>query len=180
MPFVVHHLGDRLYGLWTLAFAFIGYYSLVDFGFSQSAVSQYISIAIGHNDLTECRAVFNTALRIQLLLGGVALLVTAAILAWPAPWFCRSPEDGAMLWKIIAVLGVTVALGIPLRAYGFVLEAQLRFDIQSWLMIFGSALRIGLTGLGGLEGVAELLAPRVDSVTYHIAVQLDSSLVCAA
>ncbi len=155
MPFVVHHLGDRLYGFWTLSATFIGYYGVLDFGFS-SAVSQYISIAIGHKDPEECRAVFNTALRVQLMLGGIALLVTAAIAA-AAPLFCHSPEDAALFWRVIAILGVSVALGFPMRAYGGVLEAQLRFDIQSGVGLFALILRTVLTVWAILKG-GELLS----------------------
>ncbi|HEY6127047.1 MAG TPA: oligosaccharide flippase family protein [Candidatus Acidoferrum sp.] len=142
MPFVVHHLGDRLYGFWTLAGTFIGYYGLLDFGLS-SAVSQYLSIAIGQNDPRERKAVFNAALRIQSLLGCVALLATAVI-ATAAPWFSHSPEDAALFSKVIAILGVNVAFGFPARAYGGLLEAELRFDILSGLGILGLALRTGL------------------------------------
>jgi O-antigen/teichoic acid export membrane protein len=150
MPFIVHHLGDRLYGFWTLAVAFIGYYGLLDFGFSR-AVSQYICIAIGRKDPAECRAVFNAALRIQSLLGVLALLVTAGIAA-AAPLFCHSPEDAALFWRVIVILGVNVALSFPVRAYGGLLEAGLRFDIQSGLGIFGLALRTGLIVLAILKG----------------------------
>src|ERR1700674_401113 len=68
MPFVVHLLGDRIYGFWSLASAFVVYYNMLDFGLS-TAVSQYISMAIGRNDQAECNAVFNTAFRIQSVLG---------------------------------------------------------------------------------------------------------------
>jgi O-antigen/teichoic acid export membrane protein len=80
MPFIVHHLGDRVYGFWSLAAGFIGYYGLLDLGLS-GAVSQHICVAIGRGDPAECRTVFNTALRIQSLLGCVALLVTVLIAA---------------------------------------------------------------------------------------------------
>jgi O-antigen/teichoic acid export membrane protein len=157
MPFIVHHLGDRVYGFWSLAASFIGYYSILDLGLS-SAVSQYISIAIGQNDPAECRAVFNAALRIQSLLGGVALLATAAIAA-AAPWFCKSPADAALFWRVIVILGISAALGFPARAYGGLLEAALRFDIQAGLGILGVALRTGLIvwailGGGGLLALA--------------------------
>jgi len=154
MPFIVHHLGDRLYGFWSLAAAFIGYYFVLDFGLS-SAVSQYICIAIGKNDPTECRVVFNMALRIQLILGCVVLLVTAGIAA-AAPWFCKSPADAALFWRVIAILGVNVAIGFPTRVYYSLLEAELRFDIQSALAILGLALRTGLSVLVILKGGAVL------------------------
>ena len=75
MPFIVHHLGDRVYGFWSLATAFVGYYNLLDLGLS-SAISQYMCIAIGQKNHNECRVVFNTALRLQLLIGGAALVAT--------------------------------------------------------------------------------------------------------
>ncbi|MBZ5698189.1 MAG: oligosaccharide flippase family protein [Acidobacteriia bacterium] len=150
MPFIVHHLGDRLYGFWTLAAAFIGYYGVLDFGIT-SAVSQYICVAIGRNDQSECRTVFNTAFRIQSLIGGVALLVTAAIAA-AAPWFCHNPTDAALFRKVIIILGVNMAIGFPVRTFAGVLEAQLRFDVQSGLGIFGLALRSGLMVWAILKG----------------------------
>ena len=150
MPFIVRHLGDRLYGFWTLAGTFVGYYGLLDFGFT-SAVSQYMSIAIGKNDSRERHAVFNAALRIQTLIGGAALLVTAAIAA-ATPWFCHNPADAALFWRVIAILGVSVALGFPARAYSGLLEAELRFDIQSGLGIFGIVLRTALVVWAVLEG----------------------------
>jgi len=142
MPFVVHHLGDRIYGFWALALSFIGYYSLLDFGLS-SAVSQYMSIAIGRNDEAECREVFNTALRINFVLAGIALLVTAIIVA-VTPRFSHNPSDAHLFQSVIAILGVNAAVGLPVRVYGGVLYTKFRFDIQSWLTILGLVLRTGL------------------------------------
>src|SRR5208283_5462648 len=131
MPFIVHHLGDRIYGFWSFTAVFVGYYNLLDFGLS-SAVSQYICIAIGRKDQAECRVVFNTALRLQLLVGGVALFATAVIAA-ATPWFCYNPADVHVFRKVIIILGINAALGFPARVYWAVLEAQLRFDVQLWL-----------------------------------------------
>jgi O-antigen/teichoic acid export membrane protein len=150
MPFIVHHLGDRLYGFWILAGTFVGYYGLLDFGLS-SAVSQFMSIAIGQNDQRERHAVFNAAFRIQSLLGCLALLVTA-VTAAVAPWFSHSAADAALFSRVIAILGLNVAIGFPARAYSGLLEAELRFDIQSGLGIFGIALRTGLIVWAILSG----------------------------
>src|SRR5271167_5033583 len=150
MPFIVHHLGDRLYGFWSFAAAFIGYYGLLDFGLS-SAVSQYICIAIAQNNQDECRSIFNTAVRIQSLLGCLALLLTAGIAA-AAPWLCKSPEDVALFRKVIAILGVNVAISFPFRAFAGLMEAQFRFDIQSGLGILSTLLRTGLIVWAILQG----------------------------
>jgi O-antigen/teichoic acid export membrane protein len=142
MPFIVHHLGDRIYGFWSLAISFIGYYSLLDFGLS-TAVSQYMSIAIGRNDEAECRGVFNTALRINFLLAGLALLVTAALVGI-TPWFAHNHADARQFQLVVAILGTNAALSLPLRVYSGVLYTKFRFDIQSWLTILGLLLRTGL------------------------------------
>lgn len=150
MPLIVHHLGDRIYGFWSLAGAFIGYYGLLDFGLT-SAVSQYLSIAIGRKDKIESRAVFNAALRFQSALGCIALLVTAA-LAVATPLFCRNATDATFFWKVIVVLGINAALSFPVRVYTGVLDAELRFDIQSGLDFVGIILRTGLLTWAVLSG----------------------------
>jgi O-antigen/teichoic acid export membrane protein len=157
MPFIVHHLGDRIYGFWSFTAAFVGYYNLLDFGLS-SAVSQYICIAIGRKDQKECRVVFNTALRLQSLVGCVALLATG-LSAAATPLFCHNLADIHLFRRVIIILGINTALGFPARVYWAVLEAQLRFDIQSWLANLGLVLRTALIvwailGGGGLLSLA--------------------------
>jgi O-antigen/teichoic acid export membrane protein len=94
MPFLVHHLGDRVYGFWSLATVFVGYYSLLDAGLA-GAISQHMSVAIGRKDARECRTVFNSALRIQSALGVVALLATVVIAA-AAPWIGKNAADARL------------------------------------------------------------------------------------
>jgi len=145
IPFIVHHLGDRLYGFWSLVGTFVGYYGLLDLGLS-SAVSQFVCVAIGRNDTAGCREVFNTAFRIQSIMGGVALLVTVLIAA-AAPWFCHDASDASLFWKIIILLGVNAAITFPMKVFSGVLDAELRYDIQSILDFFGLLLRTALTVL---------------------------------
>jgi O-antigen/teichoic acid export membrane protein len=143
MPFIVHHLGDRAYGFWTLATAFIGYYGLLDFGLS-TAVTQYMSIAIGKKDYNECRRVFNTALRIQSLIGCIVLLATALTVA-ATPWFTKTHADAILFREVIGIVGATVAIAFPARAYSGLLDAELRYDIQSVLSILIVTARTGLS-----------------------------------
>ncbi|HLK34405.1 MAG TPA: hypothetical protein VKT29_15025, partial [Terriglobales bacterium] len=46
MPFLVHTLGDRAYGLWALVVAVLGYYGLLDLGVTP-AICQHIGAALG-------------------------------------------------------------------------------------------------------------------------------------
>lgn len=141
MPFLVHHLGDRAYGFWSLATVFIGYYSLLDAGLS-GAISQHMSVALGRKDEQGCRSVFNTALRIQSVLGACALVATFVIAA-TAPWICENADDAKLFSIVILVLGCGVALSFPARVYGGVLESELRFDIRAALGLVSLVLRTG-------------------------------------
>jgi O-antigen/teichoic acid export membrane protein len=150
MPFIVHHLGDQVYGFWSLATAFVGYYNLLDLGLS-SAISQYMCIALGQTDYAECRVVFNTALRLQLLIGGAALAATLALVAI-TPLFCHHPAEVPLFRAVIAILGINAAIGFPARVYWATLEAELRFDIQAWLANLSLALRTGMVVVAILAG----------------------------
>ena len=152
LPFMVHRLGDRMYGFWSLAAAFAGYYGLrlLDLGLG-SAVAQYLSLAIGRKDSVESRSVFKTALGIQLILGAIALLVTVT-LAIATPLFWHNPDDAILFRQVIVILGVNAALGFPVGVYAGLLEAELRFDILSWLTLLGLALRTGLVVCALLAG----------------------------
>ena len=139
MPFVICTLGDRMYGIWALVAAFIGYYGVLDLGLTQ-AITRYLARSLGSADPEECNRIFNTSLRIYLMLGGVVLLLTA-VLAALAPLFCRTAEDAALFWKIILILGISLALQFPLRVFRGVLEAHLRFDLTAGLDLLTLALR---------------------------------------
>src|SRR2546427_12627952 len=88
-PFVIHTLGDRLYGIWALVGAFIGYYGLLELGLS-TAISRYLAAALGAADHAECNRVFNTALQIYLGLG-VIVLAGTGVVAGVGPPAWRDP-----------------------------------------------------------------------------------------
>ena len=142
LPLLVHHLGDRLYGFWALAGTFVGYYGMLDLGLT-GTVNQYIASAIGRKDDQECNLIFNTALRIHSGMGGIALLITLA-LAGSTPLFLHSKSDAALFWRVILLLGLTVALSFPLNSYKGLLVAELRFDVIAWLGLLTLALRTAL------------------------------------
>ncbi len=179
MPLIVHHLGDRTYGFWALASAFIGYYELLDLGLT-SAISQYICIAIGRQDKEECHAVFNTALRIMSLVGVAALAVTAVI-AFVTPWFCKTASEASVFRSVIIILGANAAFVFPTRVYSGLLEAELRFDIQAGINLLSLVLRtagtiwamysgLGLLALAWVFFVAQGLGMALQVYFAHRAV----------
>jgi O-antigen/teichoic acid export membrane protein len=141
-PFVVHSLGDRMYGFWTLVGTFIGYYGLLDLGLG-SAVSRHVAGAIGAGEKDECNRIFSTTLVLYTGLGIVALILTF-VLAGLGQMICKSPEDAALFWKVVLILGFNVAMSFPLRVFNGILTAQVRFDLLAAVDIMSMLLRSAL------------------------------------
>jgi O-antigen/teichoic acid export membrane protein len=142
MPFVVHSLGDRDYGIWTLVATFVGYYGVLELGLA-AAVSRYLARSLGAKDEEDCNRVFNTSLRLYLGIGLLALIISGAIAA-AAPLVCRTPADASLFWKLILILGTSIALMFPTRVFKGLLEAHLRFDIAASVELLSLVLRTGL------------------------------------
>lgn len=138
-PLVVHSLGDRLYGFWALVSTFIGYYGLLDLGMS-TAVSQHIALDLGRGDHQRCNAVINDSLRILLGIGALALLASVA-LSVLAPAICATPADALLFRKVILILGMSVAVSFPARAFTGALTANLQYSLISVLDMLSLLLR---------------------------------------
>lgn len=150
MPFVVYSLGDRMYGFWTLAGSFIGYYGLLDFGLS-SAVSRFIAGAIGAGKKEDCNRIINNAFLIYFGMG-LAAFVISLVLAGCAPFFFSDPAEASLFWKIILILGINVAIGFPIKVFKGILHAQLDFEIISALRFVSLILRTVLIVFVLLKG----------------------------
>lgn len=142
MPFVVRMLGDRMYGIWVLVGAFVGYYGLVDLGLS-SAVTRHLSAAVGAKDYDACNRVYNTSLRLFTGLGLVVLALACGF-ALASSKFARTPADAAVFWKLILILGLSLALDFPSKVYNGFLYAYLHIHLLASLDLLSLVLRTAL------------------------------------
>lgn len=143
MPFTVHAVGDKDYGLWVLIGTFMGYYGLFDFGLLK-AVQRFVSRAIGVNDTKEKNAIINTALYIYLFIGGLIMLVSAIVFLL-APHFIKDSTNLKLFRTIIPLLSLSVAIGLPMRVFKGLLISYFRFDLNAITEIVAHLLRILLT-----------------------------------
>src|SRR3974377_2398037 len=60
-PYIIRTLGDHRYGIWALAFAFIDYFNLFDFGFKTATVN-LVSRARATGDDRRINEIINTSL----------------------------------------------------------------------------------------------------------------------
>jgi O-antigen/teichoic acid export membrane protein len=149
-PFVIHSLGDRMYGFWTLVGAFIGYYGMLDLGLD-AAVSRHLAGALGKGSTEECADLFSTALQLYTALGFVIVLVTVAM-AFVSPFFVHNPQDAALFAKVILILGFSLGLSFPAKTFAGLLNAELRFDALALVDILTLLLRSTFVVIALLAG----------------------------
>jgi O-antigen/teichoic acid export membrane protein len=137
-PYLVRSLGDRVFGFWTLAMAFVGYYGLLDLGLT-SAASRYLSRALGAGDDAELERVAGTAFGLFSLIG-LAVLLLAAATAAACPLFLRDPAEAATFRALVLIMGGGAALSFPGKVYSGLLGAALRYDVIAGLSIGRSIL----------------------------------------
>jgi len=142
LPFIVHTLGDRMYGLWALVATLLGYYGLLDFGLTP-AVCQHIAVALGRGDREACNGVVAASLRFFLLIAALVLLFSGAVAAG-APLFAQRSGDAALFSQIILILGVSTAFSFPSRVFTGFLIANLRYDLMVGAELVALALRTSL------------------------------------
>jgi O-antigen/teichoic acid export membrane protein len=142
MPFVINSLGDRVYGIWILVGSFLSFYWLFDAGFG-SATQRYVSKALAENNADDANQVINTSLAIFLVLG-LSVLTFSFICGFTVPLFVNDKEEIWLVRKLLLLLGVTFAVGLPMRVFSGVLSAHLRFDLLTVVCFIKDILRIGL------------------------------------
>lgn len=142
MPFVIHSIGDRDYGIWTLVAGYVGYYGLLDFGLS-TAVTRHMATALVSKDKEQTNRIFWTSFSLYAFLG-LAVLVLTVVLTANLSLVISNHDTVVLARKLLLVLGASFALSFPLRVFVGALNADLRFDITAGLEIVTLAIRTTL------------------------------------
>ena len=167
MPIIIRHLGDRHYGIWVLTATYLGFSGLFDLGIT-SAVSRFLSRALGSEDEDDFQRVFATSL---CLLSGLGALVMglAAVLALFSHQLIGNASDAHLFRWLALILGVSMGARFPARVFNALLASHLRYDLSSAVRMCEAVLRAplvilvfhlgyGLLGLALLSAAVELLA----------------------
>jgi O-antigen/teichoic acid export membrane protein len=165
-PYVLHHLGDEAYGLWTLTVTCVGYYGLLDIGV-RSSILRYVSRhqALGQRDCVN--EVVATAFYYYLAACAVILIATFASVG-PVSHFFPIPANLLPAFKGLYILaGAIQGFTLPLVVFAGSLEAAGRFDQMYLTTVFGLAVRVvaiivvvhlgsGLFGVGAATLLSQL------------------------
>lgn len=142
MPFLIHALGDRWYGMWTLVVSITAYYTLLDFGMARAA-TRFLAQAITLDDVAEASSVIVTALTILAGMGAIGI-VTAIGVAFGAEWFMSDPAEIGAFRYVMLILAADAAVGLPALVINAVLLAHYRFDVLSYVQLAALVVRTAL------------------------------------
>lgn len=133
MPFIIHSLGDRMYGFWVLIGTFMGYYGLLDLGLS-SATSRFVSQSLGRQDKDGMNEIFNNSLLLFTFIGlGICLL--SFLVYSLCGFFIKDPAELHIFKILLTLLGINIAISFPVKAFEGVLTSFLRFDLIAYAAI---------------------------------------------
>jgi O-antigen/teichoic acid export membrane protein len=157
-PVLVHGLGDRRNGIWSLVESILAYLMLFDLGVAASVV-RYVARFEATRDQDSLNRVFSTSVCI-FAAAGAAVLAIALGLAGPGMGLFRVPDDllGEARW-MLALLGLNLALGLPLGVFPSVLDGLGRYPVKTLVRTASLILRsvlylVAIRQGGGLIALA--------------------------
>jgi O-antigen/teichoic acid export membrane protein len=131
IPILLRQIGTARFGVLSLAWAIIGYFSLFDLGVGR-AVIKYVSSYLAEGNEDAVAAVIRTGSRLLMALGILGGLVLAALAPWlvsrvfTIPSGLRGETVGAFLLLAAAIPAVVLS-----AAFRGALEARQRFDLTA-------------------------------------------------
>jgi O-antigen/teichoic acid export membrane protein len=178
MPFLIHSLGDRWYGCWTLAISFVGYYGFLDLGLS-SAVSRFISREDAQNNNVEINKTISTSLILFSILGIFSILISL-LAAFLCPYFMDDYKEFSAFRYVVLVLGLNFAIGLPMRTFIGILNAKLRYDLIVYVDIFKLVFRnilivIFIKQGYGVKSLASIILA-IDLIGYYLTIRLANTV----
>ncbi len=150
-PFMIHHLGDFAFGIYTLAFSAVGYFDVLTQGI-RSTLQRFVGRLSGTPDREALNAVFSTALAVTIVLGAFIIagfLGLSAVL--PAFFKLKAAQQQLFTWLVI-LLGVNLGTGVPTALLGSYLCGLDRFDLSNIVSVFRQTLRTLLIWIVLLRG----------------------------
>lgn len=158
IPLLIGQLGLERFGLLSLAWLLVGYFSLFDFGLGRS-LTRLVAEKLGSGRADEIPRLTVTAMRMIRWLGFAAGVLLASLSPWVVEWLAvpdaLRDETLMSLW----VLSATLPFVLLSSGWRGVLEAYGRFDLVNWVRIpLGIALFLApLAALWWAEGLLPVL-----------------------
>lgn len=165
-PYIISVIGTERFGLWSLIFALVAMFGLLDAGFATTAVKKVAELWASQKK-TELSTSLGTLMIVYLGLGLVCLLLIWSVAPFIAQTYELSSDKAQDFILALRGLGVVVALSFPLSLFRAILIGTGK---QSWVNLTDLCFALlnavgmyaalnqgwGLTGLALSTGLAML------------------------
>lgn len=174
-PFIIRHLGAVGYGIWTLAWSFVGYYGLLDLGVG-SAMTRYVARYASQGDEKSLNETVSTAMTMFCIVGAVIISVSLFAAAPLAVFFKVDPEHFVSFKRTFQIIGLAIGFSFPITVFSGTVRAHERFVIQNVVSITILLVQTGLTiflllrGYGLLGAASAILAAKIINMPTSILV----------
>ncbi len=157
-PFIVHHLGDTVYGIWAVVGSVTGYLGLLDLGV-RSAVTRYLARYAAEGDTEAANRMASSALALFSGSGALALVLAGSLAAAMPVLFHFSPEYLQAARLAVLASGVTVGISLVAGVFGGTIAGLQHFTLLSSLDVGLELMRVAAVWLvlsrgGGIIGLA--------------------------
>ena len=169
-PFMVHRLGNELYGVWILTLTMSGYMGILDFGIRGSVV-KYVAEFEAKKDFKTLNSVINSSLFIHLIAGLLTIIITLVASNFLSYFFKIRPEFIQDFKLCFIIVGFNLSISLTLSIFGGILEGHKRVDIVSGIELFSFILQsstIAFCVLNGYGIVVLALSIFIISIFKHI------------
>lgn len=142
-PVVVHAVGHKAFGVWSIVGAWTIYLSVLDFGVGP-AIVRFGAEARGRGAIEDLNGVASAGLALYGAIGLVTLPI-GLVLAWLIPYFAHVPHRlvADARWTTLLIV-LSLALRFPLGLFNNLLVAQQRWDLQNLGNLVSTVLYAGL------------------------------------
>ncbi|RJO65807.1 MAG: hypothetical protein C4540_00070 [Candidatus Omnitrophota bacterium] len=130
MPFIVHKLGNSLYGIWVLVLSLTGYMGIFDIGVSNSIV-KFVSKFNAEGDFKNLNKVATTSFIVQGLVGIVIIIFSIIGPSLTIHAFKIDPLLRKDFLLSFSIVGFALAIKFFFGLFSSILEAYKRADIMS-------------------------------------------------
>lgn len=144
VPLILHGLGESDYGLFTLVAGVIAMMTFLRTSMSSSTI-RYLSVARGEGDNGKMNAVFNSAIMLHLLFGGILLVILEALTPFLFGHFLNIDPERMWAGKVIyQALLANMFFSIMTIPFDAELNAYENMPIFALIEIVDSFIRLAL------------------------------------
>lgn len=176
IPYIVRGLGAERFGVLSIAWVFLGYFSLFDLGLGR-ATTKFAAECLGRGQTDRLPGLVWTSLAYQLLFGVVGALVFGALTPVLVDKALKVPPSLIVETKLtLIILAASVPVVLATNALRGVLEAAQRFDLINYVKVPGNILVFLLPAVALLlhrglpEIVILLLLARVAAALAYLSI----------